>query len=78
MTNRRILTLSLPQSLQKEIGEVAKEEKVSVSELFRLAIRDFIGRMKWDKAAKYGQRVAREMKITEDDIEGIVHEFRKK
>lgn len=78
MANRRILTLSLPLGMLKEIEEVAKEEKVSKSELFRMAIKDFMGKLTWDKASKYGRRIARDMKITEDDIEGIVHEFRKK
>jgi metal-responsive CopG/Arc/MetJ family transcriptional regulator len=78
MNGRRILTLSLPQSILKEVNEIAKEEKLSKSELFRMAITDFIGRMKWNKAARFGQKVAREMKITEKDIEDIVHEFRKR
>lgn len=78
MTGRRILTLSVPMSILKEANEVAREENLSKSELFRRAITDFIGRYKWEKAGKFGKKVAREMKITEDDIEEIVHGFRKK
>lgn len=78
MNGRKILTLSLPFNLLKEVQTVAKDEHLSRSELFRRAVIDFIGRWKWEQARKAGKRAAREMKITEEDIEGIVHDFRKK
>jgi metal-responsive CopG/Arc/MetJ family transcriptional regulator len=77
MNGRRILSLSLPFDLLKEIQQVSKEEHVSKSELLRSAVTDFIGRWKWEKAKKAGKRAAREMKITQEDIEGILHGFRK-
>jgi metal-responsive CopG/Arc/MetJ family transcriptional regulator len=78
MSNREILTLSLPKSILQEVNAVAKEEKLSKSELFRMAVIDFIGRLKWERAAKHGRRIARNMKINEADIEDVVHAFRKK
>lgn len=78
MNGRKVLTLSLPYDLLKEFQAVAKDEHLSKSELFRRAVIDFIGRWKWDKAKKAGKRAAKEMRITEEDIEGILHDFRKK
>ena len=76
--SRGIMTLSLPQEVLKEINEVAKKEKLSKSELFRMAIDDFMGKLKWERASRYGRKVAREKKIDEKDVEKIIHEFRKK
>ena len=78
MANRKILTLSLSPEILKEINKITCEEKISKSELFRRAVVDFIGRLKWEKASLYGRAVAQEMKITEEDIEDIVYGFRKK
>jgi metal-responsive CopG/Arc/MetJ family transcriptional regulator len=77
MSGRRIFTLSVPANILKEINEVAKEESVSKSELFRKAITDFIGRYRWERARKTGKKAARELKITEEDIEDIIHDFRR-
>jgi metal-responsive CopG/Arc/MetJ family transcriptional regulator len=77
MANRQIVTLSIPQDILKEVQEVAREEELSKSELFRRAIIDFIGRRKWEEAKKIGRKTAQEMKITIEDIEKIVHDFRK-
>ncbi len=78
MSNRKVLSLSLPYSLLKEIHEIAKDEEITKSELLRQAIRDFMGRRKWEKAKKAGRRAVRQMKITEADIEDIVHAYREK
>ena len=78
MNGRRVLTLSLPYDLLKEIQAVAKDEHLSRSELFRRAVIDFIGKWKWQQAGKAGKRAAREMRISEEDIDRIVHDFRKK
>ena len=77
MTGRRILTLSIPANILKEVNEVAQEEHVTKSELFRKAITDFIGRYRWEGAKRAGKKTARDMKITEADIENIVHAYRK-
>ncbi|OGC08161.1 hypothetical protein A2526_05035 [candidate division WOR-1 bacterium RIFOXYD2_FULL_36_8] len=78
MANRRILTLSLPYETLKEVNEIAKEEKLSKSELFRQAVADFIGKIKWERASRYGRKIVMQNKISEKDIEKIVHDFRKK
>ena len=78
MATRRILSISLPFDLLKEIRAVAKDEHLSISELLRQAVSDFIGRWKWERAKKAGKRAVREMKVTPEDIEGIVHAFRQK
>jgi|GEM_PF-3481819 len=78
MAQRNIFSLSVPGDMLREMESIAKKEKLTKSQLFRMAINDLIGRLKWEKAVAFGRRMAREMKITEEDIEGIVHEFRKK
>lgn len=76
MNGRKILSLSLSPTLLKEIQELAREEKVSKSEFLRRAVTDFIGNLKWAQAKKAGRRAARELKISEADIENIVHAWR--
>ena len=78
MTPRKVVTLSMPEKVLREINEIALDQKLTKSELFRMAILDLIGRIKWERASRFGRKKAREMKITEDDIEAIVHDFRKK
>ncbi|MEK7375979.1 MAG: ribbon-helix-helix protein, CopG family [Candidatus Margulisiibacteriota bacterium] len=78
MAQRKVLTLSIPRKILKEVDAFAEKEKLTKSELFRMAITDLLGRLKWEKASESGRKKAREMKITEEDIEDIIHDFRKK
>lgn len=78
MAGRKVLSLSLPPTLLKEVQELAKEEKLTTSEFFRQAATDFIGKLKWAQAKKAGRRAVRELKIDEDDIEGLIHAWRQK
>lgn len=75
----KILTLSLPPEMLKEVEKIAKEENRTRSELFREALRQYISsKERWRKIRKWGTEFAREQKLTEADIERIVDEVRSK
>ena len=78
MSPRKILTISLTKEIYNELDDVSREERMPRSRLLRMAISDLLGRLKWEKALRYGRKKAKELKITENDIEEIVHGFRKK
>ncbi len=72
----KILTLSLPPEMAKQVDELTKEEGRTKSELFREALRRYIEERKWAKLYRYGELKAREKGITEEDIENVVDAHR--
>lgn len=75
----KILTLSLPPEMVKELERIAKEENRTRSELFREALRQYIAsKERWRKIRKWGTQIAKAQRLTEADIERIVDEVRSK
>jgi len=75
----KILTLSLPPEMLKEVEKIAKEENRTRSELFREALRQYIAsKERWRRIRKWGSKIAKEQELTEADIERIVDEVRSK
>lgn len=68
----KILTLSLPPEMAKQVDEITKEEGRTRSELFREALRRYIEERKWATLYKYGELKAREKGTTEEDVENLV------
>ena len=48
-----------------------------MSELVREALRHYERQRWWEETNAYGQARARELGIREQDVEGLVHAFRK-
>ncbi len=74
----QIINISLPKKLLKMADLLAKEELRTRSELFREAIRGYILREASLKSVfDYGSGKAKRLKIKEEDLEGLVDEYRK-
>jgi CopG family transcriptional regulator/antitoxin EndoAI len=74
----KILSLSFPPELLKAADRVAKKEGRTKSELFREAIRRYILEREYRELHRYGLRRARQMSLTEADVERVIREYRKK
>jgi CopG family transcriptional regulator/antitoxin EndoAI len=77
MATPRTFTISLPPKLARQVDRIAKQEGRTRSELFREAVRQYIARReRWEKLFDYGQNLARERGLTEEDANRMVYEYR--
>lgn len=72
----KVINISLPEELLGEIDEFARSEQRTRSELFREAARQYIEGRRWRRIREAGTRTAKELGLTEEDVERIVDEFR--
>jgi metal-responsive CopG/Arc/MetJ family transcriptional regulator len=77
MRTAKVISLSLPPDMEKEVQKVAKEEHRTISELLREAFRQYLANRDLVAIRKEGKKVAKKMKLTEADVERIVREGRK-
>src|SRR6478752_5681671 len=77
MRNAKVISISLPPDLSDEAIEIAKEERRSVSEVFREALRQYAAQRALEAVRKHGRRVAKKRKLTEEDVVRIVREGRR-
>lgn len=77
MRTAKVISISLPPDMNKDIQELAREERRSVSELMREALRQYIALNTWKKAQKHARKVAKQKNISPEDIEDIIDEGRK-
>jgi CopG family transcriptional regulator/antitoxin EndoAI len=65
----RTVTVSLPPALLREIDRLAESEGRTRSELFREALRQYMHRIeRWDQIFAFGEQVAKERDVTEEDV----------
>lgn len=80
MARKRVaITVSLPPDLAKEYDKLAKRKGENRSQLFREIIHFYVSRQEEEefyRLQRYGAKKARELKITEEDIERLVFEGR--
>jgi len=68
-----VLSISVPPSLWDEIGEVAEKEKMTRSELLRVAVRDYIRSQRWAELREKGARTAAKYGVkSESDVDRIL------
>ena len=77
MGSSKILTISLPPKMSKEIQQLAKKEQRTISELIREAFRQYKMSHVLEEGKQEGKRLHEGKKLTEDDIERIVDALRK-
>ena len=77
MRTTRILSLSLPPELLREVERVAKQEGRTKSELFREALRRYVEERRWRGLQRYGASRARRLGLNQADVERAVQEFRR-
>ena len=76
MSQREVISISLPPHRLKELREVVAEEGISMSEFLRKAAVQKLRSTQWKKIRKKGALTAKKFKISPEDIEAIVDEFR--
>ena len=76
MRTAKVVSISLPPDMNNDIQELAREERRSVSELMREALRQYIALNTWKKAQKQARKVAKKKGITPEDIQDIIDEGR--
>jgi CopG family transcriptional regulator/antitoxin EndoAI len=78
MRTTKVMTLSLPPEMVKEVEEISKEENRTKSELFREALRRYINDKRWLQIRQWGLRTTREFGISvEEEVDMLIHEARK-
>lgn len=78
MATPRTFTISLPPKLARQVDKQAAAEGRTRSELFREAVRQYIARRdRWNQIFAYGERVAAERAVAEEDVARAVAEERR-
>tara|TARA_Y100000294_G_scaffold100113_1_gene92943 strand:- start:184 stop:429 length:246 start_codon:yes stop_codon:yes gene_type:complete len=78
MRTTKVMTLSLPPEMVKEVERIIKKEKRTKSELFREALRKYIDDKQWLKIRQWGLKSSQELDIsTEEDVNRLIHQHRK-
>ena len=72
----KVINISLPAELLEDIDQFAHSEKRSRSELLREAARQYIENRRWRRIRDLGARTARNLRLSEQDIERIIAEYR--
>ena len=76
MRSTKIVSVSLPQDMTKEVQEMALEERRSVSEVLREAFRQYAANKSLLDVRKVARKTAKKKNIKADDIDRLVHEGR--
>jgi CopG family transcriptional regulator/antitoxin EndoAI len=78
MRTTKVMTLSLPPEMVKEVEQIAKEEKRTKSELFREALRKYINDKNWQQIRQWGLKASQELGVsTEEEVDKLIHLHRK-
>jgi metal-responsive CopG/Arc/MetJ family transcriptional regulator len=76
----KVISISVPEKLAKEIEEMAREEGVSKSELFRLMARSYKRERSDEELTRLQRQMAPRARamgiLTEEDVDRIVFEDR--
>ncbi|PWU16415.1 MAG: CopG family transcriptional regulator [Bdellovibrio sp.] len=73
----QIVSISLPPDMTKEVQELAREERRSVSEVLREAFRQYAANKILKDVRKEARRTIKKKGIKPEDVEHIVREGRK-
>ena len=76
MRTAKVISISLPPDMNAELVQIAKEERRSVSEVFREALRQYAATRAVAEVRRQARKAAKKKGIKPDDINRIVHEGR--
>jgi metal-responsive CopG/Arc/MetJ family transcriptional regulator len=68
--------ISLPEPLLAEIQSAAQAEHRSADEVVADAVRAYLEKQSWAQFVERNARRAKEMGITEDDVDRLITEYR--
>lgn len=77
MRSAKVISLSLPPEMEKEVQAVATAEHRTVSELLREAFRQYLANRDLSAIRKEGRQVVKKKKLKEEDVAKIVRSGRK-
>jgi len=79
ITKRKILNISLPPELYREVEKLSREQAKAKGEFVREVIRQYIATDKrWKLIRKWGEDSARRLRVKDQrDVEGIIEQYRK-
>ena len=72
----RVITFSMPPEMADQVRQLMQEEGRTMSELIREALRLYMDDREWRSLLRYGQRRARELGISLEDVERLLEEYR--
>lgn len=78
MRTSKTLSVTLPPEMLERAINMAKREHRTMSELVREALRDYERKQRWDEMNAFGQAKARELGLTQDDVEPAVRAVRRR
>jgi CopG family transcriptional regulator/antitoxin EndoAI len=74
MRTTKVMTLSLPPEMVKEVDKLTKDEKRTKSELFREALRKYINDKRWQQIRRWGMETVKKPGIsTEEEVDKLIH-----
>ncbi len=76
MSQREVISFSLPRNQAKELKKTIAREKVTLSKFLRDALAQKLRVSRWKKIRRKGALTAKKHRISPEDIEAIVDEFR--
>jgi predicted transcriptional regulator len=77
MRSTKTLSITLPPEMLSRAERLAKKENRTMSELFREALRHYERQQWWDETNAYGRAKAQELGIRKQDVDVLIHDFRK-
>lgn len=77
MKTAKIISISLSSDLNKEVVRIAKEERRTISEVFREALRRYAANRILSEVRRQARKAAKKKNIRPQDIERIIDEGRK-
>jgi len=77
MRTAKVISLSLSPEMEKEVQQVAKTERRSVSEIMREAFRQYMTNRDLASIRGEGKKIAKKKKLTPEDVERIVRDGRR-
>ena len=76
MRTAKVISISLPPDMNSDVQELAREERRSVSEVMRQALRQYMLGRTIEQVRHQAKKTAKKKKIRPEDVERIVDEGR--
>ena len=78
-SKRKILNISLPPELYREVEKLAEEQAKAKGEFVREVIRQYVATdRRWKQIRKWGEETYQRLRIKDQrDVEGIIEQYRK-
>ncbi|MBI2605730.1 MAG: CopG family transcriptional regulator [Deltaproteobacteria bacterium] len=78
MRTAKVISISLPPEMEKEIQEIARDERRTISELFREAIRQYATQKVLQSARKAGRSYMRKAGMRPANITRMIKDDRRR